>query len=147
MVKVTASDSTRTAFESFDHLSRKFLNAKRQALYAVGKVVYVEIRKRIKEGPKTGEYYKYKGRAKQASAPGEYPANRSGNLRKSVGFTVESPQRMVVGAGANYGPFLDKGTRNMQPRPFVSRTALDLKTDTLVIMRKKLDEELKREAK
>lgn len=147
MVKINDADGNKTAFESFDKASLKFTTAKRHALYRVGKYVTSKIKEKIKNPPKTGAYYKYKGRKKQASAPGEPPANRSGFLRRSVGFVVESQNRMVVGAEAPYGVWLDKGTRRMKPRPFVSSTALGESKEVLVIMRKTLDEEMKRGTK
>ena len=54
----------------------------------------------------------------QASAPGEAPASRTGNLRTSIKPQFESALFWKVQVGAEYGAFLESGTRKMSPRPF-----------------------------
>lgn len=75
--------------------------------------------------PKTGRVYqsKYrKGAKHQASAPGEFPAADSGRLHQSI-TTAEASTggsiRFETGSNVDYGPHLEFGTVNMEPRPFM----------------------------
>lgn len=75
-------------------------------------------------GAKTGRVYKFRGGLHQASAPGEAPANRTGNLRKSLSFKARSHE-LEFGYQAPYGKYLEWGTRKMAPRPNLLQTGLD----------------------
>ena len=88
----------------------------KRALYDVGKDMYAEVRRLIKEGPKTGRKYKVKGRTHTASAPGQPPANWTGALRRSVGFKVRKNE-VEYGYKIRYGEYLEEGTSKMAPRP------------------------------
>ena len=89
----------------------------KRALYDVGKEMYAEARRLIKEGPKTGRKYKIKGkRGHTASAPGQAPANWTGALRRSVGFNVRKDE-VEYGYKIRYGEYLEEGTSKMAPRP------------------------------
>lgn len=72
-------------------------------------------------GEKTGRMY---GKHR-ASAPGEAPASDTGYLVNSIRtrYDVVALTGTVV-VGAEYGRFLEFGTQNMEPRPFL-RPALD----------------------
>lgn len=79
----------------------------------------VRLTKEDMEAPKSGKTYVYMGRSVTASAPGEAPAVRSGNLLKSVRFKIEGSD-MEFGAGNNtidYAKFLELGTRKIEARP------------------------------
>lgn len=128
-------------------LSKSEENAKkggRVGLFRIGQLLTDVARAGIKNQPKTGEYYKYKGRRKRASAPGQYPANRSGELRRSIDFRVDGNSRMIFGAGKEYGKFLEEGTRNMEPRPFLKKTVKKMESTNKQILIKAFDEEMKR---
>lgn len=67
-------------------------------------------------GRHSGRIYRLSGgRMHRASAPGEYPANRSGALEKSIRTRVGATQ-MVIGTGVFYARFLRSGTRKMARR-------------------------------
>jgi hypothetical protein len=58
----------------------------------------------------------------QASAPGEPPASDTGRLLASIGHRLGTDADGVYGeifAGTNYAAFLEYGTRDMDPRPFM----------------------------
>lgn len=60
-----------------------------------------------------------------ASAPGEYPHKRTGNLRRSIDIWVNRKTlEGYVGPteDAPYGIFLEYGTRKMDARPFLMPT-------------------------
>lgn len=90
--------------------------AMKRALYDIGQDMYKEVRRLIKEGPKTGKKYRVKGRTHTASAPGQPPANWTGKLRRSVGFNVRSTE-VEFGYKQDYGKYLEEGTTKMKPRP------------------------------
>ena len=85
--------------------------------------------RRIKSGPKTGRMYG----SHQASAPGEYPANRTGTLAGSVG-SRSSDTEAEVGSNAPYSGYLRDGTRRMARR----RMSDDALKETMDTMRGKL---------
>tara|TARA_R100000654_G_C2671999_1_gene126207 strand:+ start:520 stop:996 length:477 start_codon:yes stop_codon:yes gene_type:complete len=99
--------------------------------------VSLSLQRRIKkklDKPGSGRVYKYgkdnKGRH-QASAPGEPPATRSGNLANSwttarrrgpVRYNkgIEIALRPAkVGGAAKYAWWLEYGTKRMKPRPYI----------------------------
>jgi HK97 gp10 family phage protein len=61
------------------------------------------------------------------SAPGEFPHADTGKLRQSI-FSDLDRERMVVTVGTplEYGRFLEDGTRNMEARPYLRPTCLDM---------------------
>ena len=124
----------RTAFLVMD---RAIFNTKegiRRGLLDVGPEIEREVVRRIKSPPKTGRYYWRGGRHHQASAPGESPANLSGALAESIGFSVSSPTQLVIGSRSNseaapyaarleFGDkFLGKGS--IAARPYLKPGAL-----------------------
>lgn len=72
-------------------------------------------------GPRSGETYKVPGTKKDytASAPGEPPARRTGALANSIKYVVDNDMLIGrVGTNNEYAPMLEKGTDNMEPRPY-----------------------------
>ena len=90
--------------------------ATRRAFYDIGRDMRDETRRLIMERPKHGRIYYRFGRKHIASAPGEAPANWTGKLRKSVGFSVRRDE-VEYGYKIFYGKFLEEGTYKMKPRP------------------------------
>jgi hypothetical protein len=63
----------------------------------------------------------------QASAPGEAPAFDTGTLLRGISFKQgANPQGgwFKIMSAADYGPYLEKGTSRMKPRPFFTPTVL-----------------------
>lgn len=85
-------------------------------------------RKQILKRNKTGRLYKIKGALHRASAPGEFPANLSGKLRRGVDYTVRGHSQMEFGDRAKHGVYLELGTKTasgdvkMEPREYIIRT-------------------------
>ena len=83
----------------------------------------------IKNPPKTGNIYIRFGKRHQASAPGEYPANMTGRLRRGITATIENTTTMKFGADAPYAVYLqqtnhpDKQSswKKIAPRPFLTK--------------------------
>jgi len=69
---------------------------------------------------KTGLPYRRGKNIHIASAPGESPAVDFGELLRSIMFDVREMEVEVGNlAGAPYGGFLEEGTENMEPRPWL----------------------------
>ena len=113
-------------------LSERNARGIRQAFYKLGKDLRKTASDLILEKPKHGRLYRIRRgkliRKHRASAAGEAPANLSGRLRRSLDFNVVGSERMEFGYrqasaekgsgdGVFYGKFLERGTRNMKPRP------------------------------
>lgn len=114
---LTGTDELRRALAEFG------INADKQ-LAAIVRGTAQNIRttaiKSIARGTKSGiEYQKYQPRRRhRASAPGEPPAQDTGRLSNSITASIEG-KRAEVAANVEYAPFLEFGTRTMQPRPFL----------------------------
>lgn len=75
-------------------------------------------------GSRSGRTYTVPGtsRTYTASSPGEAPAARMGELRKTIkGFVKRENRNIigVVGTELDYGAFLQVGTRTIAPRPWL----------------------------
>lgn len=84
-------------------------------------------RQAILRGPKSGNVYARGKKDHIASAPGEAPANDTGNLQRSITVVAAQPGTVAtaqVNVSAEYGQHLEFGTINMAPRPFL-QPALD----------------------
>lgn len=71
---------------------------------------------------KTGRIYYRRDKAgrrrkHQASAPGQTPANRTGQYRKGFDFIARGAEQLVIGDDAPHAEFLEIGTSRMQKRP------------------------------
>lgn len=96
----------------------------------IGKNLATSMVEGIRKGPKTGRIYNFRGRKHQASSPGEYPANRSGDLARSINFVVRNAITLEVGSeDLDYAPILQQFTSpedssvnftKIAPRPFIS---------------------------
>jgi hypothetical protein len=72
--------------------------------------------------PKTGRLYRRRGVVHQASAPGEAPASDSGALVNARRIDVNQQECVArLTFTSAHAPLLERGTRNMAPRPFARR--------------------------
>ncbi len=92
----------------------------------------------VLKGDRHGKVYKKPGGGTyRASAPGEPPARRSGNLRLNWNGNVESSGsrsggmtvKLQLESGTEYAKYLENGTSRMAPRPFVERIAEQARPD------------------
>jgi len=124
-IKVQADPRNVFVMMNIQNSGRNARRGIRQGFYSFGHELRNGVRRRIKSGPKTGKLYRVKGRRRRvrASAPGEDPANRSGKLRRSVGFQVYGSDRLEFGYrnSVDYGIFLELGTQNMEARPALKK--------------------------
>jgi HK97 gp10 family phage protein len=72
----------------------------------------------ILSGAKSGRQYYKNGGRHTASAPGQSPANQTGDLVKSIKVS-KSKNKATISISKNYAVFLEFGTSKMRPRPFI----------------------------
>lgn len=77
----------------------------------VGNSTKETLQKGLRAKNKTGRLYG----SHRASAPNEYPANKTGQLLRSIRMT-RTANEVTTGTTAFYGRFLSDGTRKMRPR-------------------------------
>ena len=72
---------------------------------------------------------KYKWMRVASSGPGESPAVQSGRLVSSIQVEDVSPLLKLLGTGLAYGRYLELGTRNIRPRPWLRPALWKLTVD------------------
>lgn len=141
-ISIKASPGTnKTLVDVGRHLNRH-RKALRLALKDVGSDVVSDMARFILTGPKTGRIYVYNGRAHQASAPGESPANRTGKLAASGDYKVRGYYEMVVGETAEYAGYLEHGTYKMAPRPHIIRAVNKNRMNTIRTIENNVKQEI-----
>ncbi len=74
--------------------------------------------KNISQGDRHGRLYKRRRINHRSSAPGEYPKTDTGRLVNSI-RTDFSYLKAEIGSDVNYSQYLETGTVNMKPRPWL----------------------------
>jgi len=110
-------------------IKNRFDQGIRDAFFDQGDRNVKYARKEILKRNKTGNLYMIKGKLHRASAPGEFPANLSGKLRKSISYTVRGSNSMEFGDKVEYGKYLELGTEHMKPREHIIRTVKERARD------------------
>jgi len=87
-------------------------------------------------GNRTGRQYKVPGtsRTYTASAPGEPPAQRLGELRQSIKSVIETKGKKIIGSVGTdkvQGLMTEFGTKNMAPRPWL-KPSFDESKDKII---------------
>jgi HK97 gp10 family phage protein len=88
------------------------------------------MKKSILTGSKSGRQYFIKGRRHQSSAPGQPPANSTGQLVRSIKVKKTNNGQEVT-IDAEYAAFLEYGTSRMRPRPFIMPALMKVKKNLL----------------
>jgi HK97 gp10 family phage protein len=125
-----------------------------KGLAASAKRVETDAKRSIANGGKTGRVYKRRGVAHRASAAGEAPATDTGRLVNSIQSYVNKVQKnvlegfVVAGRGlAKYAAWLEFGTRNISPRPFLFPAAEKNKAWIMQRLRQSLADGIKKGSK
>jgi len=118
MFKFSEDPHNKTTYFLIKNMSKNYKKGIKKALYKIGNDIKSEAKRLIKDEPKSGYIYRviYK-RGKRyinhiASAPGEPPANLSGDLAKSLAFKVRGSKGLDFGyedAIVKYGKILEEG--------------------------------------
>jgi len=122
-------------YEEVDKVISQIDNSMRDKLLEAVDLVRNEVEETL-TGDRHGRMYFVPGTRQDyiASAPGEAPASRLGDLRRSVKGGLEMYRGMLtgfVGSDLDYAPLLEFGTVRMEPRPWLGpsfdRCAGDIK--------------------
>ena len=132
MIKMTG---TRQLLNNIKRINADAEKIERDSVFLTANAIKNHAVKSIQEVSK-GEYKNYQkqggGTGKRwFSAAGDAPNTDTGTLQRSINIEPLQPQKtMYVGVNADYGVWLEFGTRNMAPRPFM-QPAIDANEDTL----------------
>lgn len=127
---------------AMDH--RRAQRAILRGLKEIGHLLTLTARAGIRERNKTGRVYNFRGRIHRASAPGEYPAKRTGNLGRSINYDA-SGLKMDFGTNISYGRYLQQyktpeqrssNWKKIQARPFLTLAHDSTKDEFRKIMQK-----------
>ena len=114
-------------------------------LTAVGLHMVGKIKLRLSTGKRSGRIYRVPGTKHvtyQASAPGESPAKRLGDLFGRMNYKVQkqgNTYRVGVGSPLIYAQWLEMGTRKMEARPFIRPEFILQKRFILLLLNKRWD--------
>lgn len=126
----------KKAFKSVRDAPEITRRAIRQAFFRSGRQHMAELSQQMLARDKEGRIYIRRGpkggrRQHRASAPGQTAANRSGNMRRGRGFQLSGVDQMEFGIrGAPYAAFLERGTKNIKPRPSLGNTVNAMQKNT-----------------
>ena len=89
----------------------------------------------IKTGSKSGKTYTRNGMSHQSSAPGQPPANDTGELIDSI--KVEKRKNTsILKIDADYAGYLEYGTSKMRPRPFILPALMKIKKKLMTMIKR-----------
>lgn len=119
---IVAPGGGQKFFASSEKLAARTRFGVEKALWRSGKDITAEFSRQVLAKDKRGRLYirMIKGGARRrhiASAPGQTPANMTGNYRKSSGFSVDGAHQLTFGNSAAYAGHLEVGTSRMKARP------------------------------
>lgn len=94
----------------------------------------------LTDEPKAGRIYNFPSLGISnhlASAPGQAPANLTGELRRSIKYSLLGKVDIAFGSTVPYGRILEKGGINgrghyIAPRPYLSRTFKDIRVAAII---------------
>lgn len=101
-----------------NEMARSIENGAKRILLRVAQDIETDVKYSM-AAPKSGRAYQRGESVHIASAPGEAPAVDSGKLINSIRAEVIDSKRAVVAVTAEYGAYLEFGTRRMAPRPYL----------------------------
>ena len=130
MIKISIIERGQTGrvLVNIGKIKNLFNEGIRNAFFDQGDRNVKYARKEILKRNKTGRLYKIGNKLHRASAPGEFPANLSGKLRRGIDYTVRGHNQMEFGDRAKHGVYLEMGTKTalgvtkMELREHIIRT-------------------------
>ncbi len=126
MSELREHPGNKKVFLQINDLDNSTRRGIRQGLFQFGDDLVRTANQQILKKPKSGiTRLVRRGKTRRrhtASAPGESPANLSGNYRRSIGYKLQGTKGLIFGAGNSEVPYaeaLELGNRKngMKPRP------------------------------
>jgi len=142
-LKVTLSHKMGRDLDAY---SKRLQTAVRGGLTATANLVRNTAIRSLQEGGKGGQTYRRgrstagaaRKRVHVASAPGEAPASDTGRLVNAIEVRpARRRPRAAVVANTSYAAFLERGTRHIEPRPFLNPALSRHVRDIAVEIRKR----------
>lgn len=116
----------------------------KNALHEIGLDAARSLSDSINNQSRNGRTYFINGTPYEASAPGEFPANRTSKLKKSMNYITRGNSEVEWGSESPYAGFLEDGTSKMAPRALVQETYRLKKAHHAVILESEVDNAIKR---
>lgn len=141
---IVESKKLRTLLDRTEKLQSIVATGLRNALFEIGLDASRSLSDSINNNGHTGRTYFISGTPHIASAPGEFPANRTSRLKKSMNYIVRGTREVEWGSESPYALFLEEGTENMQPRAFIRATQQSRGAHHAQMLNLGVDDEIKR---
>lgn len=134
MFKFKADKKNPSVELQIENLAQRTKRGIRQGFFQLGSALKVDMNAEVLKKNKTGRVYIVRtsrgrrgtGRRRRhrSSAPGQTPANLTGNYRRAIGYQIHGSDSLEFGIrdDVDYGDFLESGTSRMSPRPGVGNT-------------------------
>lgn len=122
MITIKPTQMTVKINRHIKEMPKNFRIANKRGLYLFGKRLVETANTGILKEVKKGRVYRTRRGRIRSSAPGQYPANITGNYRRGLGFNVLNSEKMIFGAEAEYAKFLESGTSFMKQRPALTKS-------------------------
>ncbi len=135
-VKFIENAGNFKVYAKLNGVERLTKRATRRGMFLWARDLKSTASRRIQAKDKTGRIYLRRfasgaRRRHRASAAGEYHANRTGALRRSIGWRVTGSDRLEFGYGTDgkdtpdYAEWVEFGTFRMKPRPSLQNSIRD----------------------
>lgn len=110
-----------TAFLVMKRAVRNTREGIRRGFMEVAPSLQADVIRGIINPPKTGRLYNVGGSLHRASAPGEFPANLSGKLARSVRTRMLGTDQLELSSNTEYAAALEYGKKDgtLKPRPHI----------------------------
>lgn len=136
MIEIKVNKRSTEALVHIQKAPEKTRAGIKTALYEMGAKVKRNLRRDIrKTSTKTGRMYGNH----QASASGEFPANETGRLLKSVDYTAR-PMEMEFGTNTPYAKYLEDKDPDSGGREHVGRMARESAEDFVEVLIRNVDQ-------
>lgn len=149
MLSFKGGSGNNRVFIQVDDLDNRTQRGIRQGFFRLGDELVRTLRKQVLEKNKRGRTYIRRDRAGRrrrhiASAPGQTPANRTGNYRKNADYKLRGSKQLEFGIleGAPYATFLENGTSRMAARPGLGNSVKENQRNARTFFESSIEREL-----
>ncbi len=134
---ISTENEVRELIDKLEQLTERLEARILKALDEGAEILAQNVRARLREEGRSGAVYRAGGVERQASAPGEAPAPRSGKLSQSIAIEPGGDSSEVhVVADTEYAAALEFGTQQTEPRPFLQPALAETREDIKAKLRK-----------
>jgi len=148
MIEIHEGHGNKAVYISIDRIDENTRRGIRQGFFRLGSSLRRTASRQILSKNKTGRIYRIRRgktyRRHRASAPGESPANLSGNYRRKIGFQIRGHKEMEFGGRADHSHFLEDGTTRMEPRPGLGNAVKAEERNSVTYFESEISRNLKR---